>query len=154
MLGVFKSECRNCTEFPEDKYEELKDKFVRGSIEFLKDNPGQQMIGSFHPITEGDWSEGTYLIEYTYEFMNLCLGDNVNKVDEFIKNNNVDLNIKDSLGRSIVHMLAYSNNVTLLEYFLSKKISVSVTMQDGRSAFHIASIYGYYLRYLLDTVIS
>lgn len=26
-------------------------------------NPGAQKIGSFHPITEGDWSEGALIQE-------------------------------------------------------------------------------------------
>jgi hypothetical protein len=30
--------------------------FISGEITFLTDNPGRQEIGSFHPITEGDWT--------------------------------------------------------------------------------------------------
>jgi hypothetical protein len=30
--------------------------FVSGEISFLKDNPGRQEIGSFHPINEGEWA--------------------------------------------------------------------------------------------------
>lgn len=28
---------------------------LEGRVAFLKDNPGRQMIGSFHPLTEDDW---------------------------------------------------------------------------------------------------
>jgi hypothetical protein len=35
--------------------------YVRGPLKFLSINPGQQMIGSFHPITEGDWQEGAMI---------------------------------------------------------------------------------------------
>ncbi|OTB19331.1 hypothetical protein K445DRAFT_193479 [Daldinia sp. EC12] len=30
------------------------------NVSFIKDNPGRQMIGSFHPITDGDWTEMAY----------------------------------------------------------------------------------------------
>ena len=31
---------------------------MRGPITWVTVNPGAQTIGSFHPITEGDWTEG------------------------------------------------------------------------------------------------
>lgn len=120
----------------------MKEKFVRGPIQFLKENPGQQMIGSFHPITEGDWSEGTYICDYTDSFMELCLGDDIKKVDEMIVKNKIDINTKDSLGRSALHIVSFVNNTKMLDYFINKKINICATMSDGRSAFHIACIYG------------
>lgn len=40
--------------------------FVRGPISWVTVNPGQQTIGSFHPITEGDWTEGACISENHY----------------------------------------------------------------------------------------
>ncbi|RYP42706.1 hypothetical protein DL767_000075 [Monosporascus sp. MG133] len=31
-----------------------------GKVTFLKDDPGRQMIGSFHPLSEDDWTEMAY----------------------------------------------------------------------------------------------
>lgn len=28
---------------------------LAGPVSFLKDDPGRQMIGSFHPLSEDDW---------------------------------------------------------------------------------------------------
>lgn len=28
---------------------------IEGSLRFLTDDPGRQMIGSFHPLTDDDW---------------------------------------------------------------------------------------------------
>jgi ankyrin repeat protein len=39
--------------------------FVRGKLSWLVDDPGRQEIGSFHPITSGDWSAGAYLSDAT-----------------------------------------------------------------------------------------
>ena len=40
-----------------------------GRVSWLVDNPGRQQIGSFHPITEGDWSEGAFISEATVAFV-------------------------------------------------------------------------------------
>lgn len=34
--------------------------FVSGPIAFVTDNPGRQRIGSFHPLTEDDWTDMAY----------------------------------------------------------------------------------------------
>jgi hypothetical protein len=35
---------------------------VSGKLTWVTVNPGaQSQIGSFHPITEGDWTEGAYI---------------------------------------------------------------------------------------------
>ncbi len=45
-----------CPPTPPDLEED--NPFVSGPLKFLVDDPGRQRIGSFHPITEGDWSAG------------------------------------------------------------------------------------------------
>ena len=34
----------------------------------MVDNPGRQQIGSFHPITNEDWTDGAYFAVTTEEF--------------------------------------------------------------------------------------
>ena len=46
------------------------DCFVSGPLHFIVDDPGRQTIGSFHPITTGEWSEGAYLGNGFGELMN------------------------------------------------------------------------------------
>ena len=38
-------------------FEEESKLYISGDVEFLKDNPGRQTIGSFHPLTDDDWTE-------------------------------------------------------------------------------------------------
>ncbi|KAI9597730.1 ankyrin repeat-containing domain protein [Syncephalis fuscata] len=46
----------------EDKpHQNELDIYVQGTISFIKDDPGRQAIGSFHPITDGDWSAEAYI---------------------------------------------------------------------------------------------
>jgi hypothetical protein len=34
--------------------------FVRGPISFIEDDPGRQMIGSFHPLDDDEWAKGAF----------------------------------------------------------------------------------------------
>eukprot|EP00854_Cymbomonas_tetramitiformis_P018187 gene18187-21666_t len=63
MPEVLKDCCPNDPPIPDDVNPEELEAFVRGKLTFLVDNPGRQMIGSFHPITDEDWSEGAYFSE-------------------------------------------------------------------------------------------
>ena len=43
---------------PDDVPSETFESCVRGRLSWLVDNPGRQRIGSFHPITDEDWTAG------------------------------------------------------------------------------------------------
>lgn len=56
--------CGCCPPVPPDEQEVHDSIYVAGKAEWIAVNPGQQStarIGSFHPITEGDWTEGAYI---------------------------------------------------------------------------------------------
>merc|ERR1719223_2660065 len=56
----------------EDEDEKKKDSnFVRGPLKWLTVDPGQQTVGSFHPITTGEWSEGVHLSNATGRLVEL-----------------------------------------------------------------------------------
>jgi hypothetical protein len=54
--------CGCCPPVPPDEQEAHASMYVEGPARWITVNPGQQSarIGSFHPITEGDWTEGAY----------------------------------------------------------------------------------------------
>lgn len=52
--------------------------FVEGDLKWITLDPGRQSIGSFHPITDGDWSEGTYFQPDTEQ---LCIAVNSNNIN-------------------------------------------------------------------------
>ena len=35
--------------------------FISGAVSFIRQNPGRQKVGSFHPLTANDWTETAYL---------------------------------------------------------------------------------------------
>jgi hypothetical protein len=71
---------------------------------FLTDNPGRQEIGSFNPITEGDWSEMAYL--GSSEGLSQAIVDHdLTAVKQWLAKG-VDINKRDHTGRTPLHLAA------------------------------------------------
>ena len=79
------------------------DCYVSGELHFIIDDPGRQTIGSFHPITTGEWTEGAYLGSGFGELMNEAKeGD-----DEAIRAllaSGMGVDTTDVLGRTALHV--------------------------------------------------
>lgn len=57
---------------PEDKEDQDSSKYVRGPLKWMTVNPGQQSVGSFHPITDGEWMDGVHMSKSLTTLMDLC----------------------------------------------------------------------------------
>lgn len=77
LKDIVKDCCGSCPPVPPSISPEDLEAFVSGPLKWVVDNPGRQRIGSFHPITDGDYAEGAYLSEETLE---LCKLANMNDV--------------------------------------------------------------------------
>ncbi|KCV72428.1 hypothetical protein H696_00014 [Fonticula alba] len=64
MSAVLRDCCGFCPPFPAD-FDVEESSFVHGPLRFIADDPGRQSIGSFRPITDGDWLEPAFLKEST-----------------------------------------------------------------------------------------
>ena len=116
--------------------------FVSGPLSFLVDDPGRQTIGSFHPITDGNWSAGAYLAKDAEELMQAANSNNVELLRELLRGG-VDVNTTDSLGRTALHIAALSDCRAAVEALLDLGADATLHMKDGRSVLHIAAEYGY-----------
>jgi hypothetical protein len=65
ITDVIRDCCGSCpppfTEAERAIAAKITEKFVSGGIQFVKDNPGRQSIGSFHPITDLNWTDMAYV---------------------------------------------------------------------------------------------
>jgi len=61
MEEVIQDPFPNDPPIPEDVPKDSLAQCVRGRVAWLVDNPGRQQIGSFNPITDGNWIEGAHL---------------------------------------------------------------------------------------------
>jgi hypothetical protein len=66
MKEVMEDCCGYCPDIeqlePEQRPTEAEaELYIQGPISFIKDDPGRQAIGSFHPITSDDWAVDAYI---------------------------------------------------------------------------------------------
>lgn len=68
-------------------------------------NPGAQgKIGSFHPITEGDWTEGAYISPDAADLFQAVNADNTHEVQQAI-NGGVQVDSRDPVGSNLLSSL-------------------------------------------------
>eukprot|EP00697_Spironema_sp_BW2_P015776 gnl/Spiro4/6750_TR3486_c0_g1_i1.p1 gnl/Spiro4/6750_TR3486_c0_g1~~gnl/Spiro4/6750_TR3486_c0_g1_i1.p1 ORF type:complete len:1979 (+),score=693.93 gnl/Spiro4/6750_TR3486_c0_g1_i1:115-5937(+) len=116
--------------------------YVSGALKWMTVNPGQQSIGSFHPITEGDWSAGAYVNDKTEALVVAVNSRNQEEIDAILASG-ADPNAKDGTGRTALHVAAFMNNVQAARSLLAKGARLDVRTLDGRTVFHICSAYGH-----------
>lgn len=82
---------------------------------WLVDNPGRQEIGSFHPITLDNWTEGAYLHELTPALFTAVNGDQAEEVEKLLAEEGAGegeasiVHARDGLGRTLLIVAALSN---------------------------------------------
>jgi hypothetical protein len=117
---------------------------VRGKVSWVVVNPGSQTvrIGSFHPITEGDWTEAAYINAVSAKLFNAVNKNDTKTVKECIEAG-VDVNERDSTGRTPLLVATFSNAVDCARLLLESGAKVAPKLSDGRNALHVASSYGF-----------
>jgi Mg-chelatase subunit ChlI len=105
-------------------------------------DPGQQRIGSFHPITEGDWTEGAYISPETQKIATAIQRDDVAALSSALTSGNVKIDDKDANGRSPLHIAVLCNAIECTKFLISKEARAAARTVDGRTALHLAAQYG------------
>ena len=134
--------CGHCPRVPASVDRESLECFVSGPLSFIVDDPGRQTIGSFHPITDGDWCDGAYLSKDAEQLMQAANSNDVDAIRELVKGG-VSVNTTDSLGRTALHIATLSNQRAAAAVLLELGADATVHMKDGRNIIHIAAEYGY-----------
>mmetsp|Transcript_36291 Transcript_36291/g.58096 ORF Transcript_36291/g.58096 Transcript_36291/m.58096 type:complete len:1153 (-) Transcript_36291:690-4148(-) len=123
---------------PDDVPEEELRRYVRGPLTWLQDDPGRQQIGSFNPITTGDWENGAYFLESTAELF-LAVNSNLDSLPAVS-----DPYVRDIFGRSPLHVGIMAGADRAVGALLSQpELAVMVTLRlpDGRNALHLCAQY-------------
>ena len=140
---ILKDCCGSCPPVPE-KDVDPDSPFVSGPLTWVTINPGQQTqvqrIGSFHPITEGDWTEGAYINAATEQLFAAVNSNNVDKLKKLLEED-VDINSRDATGRTLLHIAIMSNSTEAAAILIKKGARISAKMIDGRSPVHLAAQY-------------
>jgi len=115
--------------------------YVRGSLSWMKDDPGQQQIGSFNPITDTEWEAGAYFLESTSEVFRAVHENDVERLSSLLESLSADWDPfqRDYLGRSPLHLGIQSGSTEAVLCLLnSDAVDPTLRMPDGRSALHLA----------------
>lgn len=134
--------CGECPPIPADVNHEELECFVSGPLSFIVDDPGRQSIGSFHPITDGDWSDGAYLSRDGELLVAAANAGDLDAIQELLQKK-VIVDTPDCLGRTALHLAVLSNQVKAAEILLDAGADPTLHLKDGRSIIHIAAEYGY-----------
>ncbi|RIA84952.1 ankyrin repeat-containing domain protein [Glomus cerebriforme] len=137
------------TQIEEDKI------FVRGKMEFMKDDPGRQTVGSFHPLTDDDWTTQAYITNVREDLCCACARGAVDIVESILKQNSVstddensqikkvDIEARDYLGRTPLQLAVLGGHTEIVNMLLKHDARIIARMSDGKTVVHLASQYGF-----------
>ncbi len=149
FIGPIESVLHDCCGFcPEPTTEEERDVaeeeskiYVSRDVEFKKDDPGRQAIGSFNPLTDDDWTDMAYIGNTQELCQKICDGD-ASFVAEWCKKNPHDVDRRDHTGRTPLHLAAQCSTPEVLECLVENGARIVARLVDGMTALHIASARG------------
>ncbi|KXS12930.1 ankyrin [Gonapodya prolifera JEL478] len=141
MSEIFHDCCKQCPPLPADVDPKESDLFVRGPLTFITDDPGRQHVGSFNPITEGDWTAGAYISEASEGLFRAVAARDVNGVRKAIESG-ADVNGRDHAGRAPLHLAAVCGATEVVKVLLDAGSKISVAVPDGRGVLHLCAEYG------------
>ncbi|KAK2738639.1 hypothetical protein FQN57_006957 [Myotisia sp. PD_48] len=117
-------------------------RYITGAIEFMKDNPGRQAIGSFNPITEDDWTLMAYVTD-TSKLCHAIVGGDIAYVKEWCNTEGVDINARDHTGRTPLHLATICGQVEIATFLIEQGARIVARLRGGFTALHIAAYSGH-----------
>ena len=143
---VVKDCCTTCpvpaTDEEKGVAEEERKIFVYGDLEFMKDNPGRQTIGSFHPLTSENWTEQAYL-GHTEALCLAIINDDLSYIEQWISTSlEADLNRRDHTGRTPLQLACQSASPRIVKCLVDAGARLIARLADGLTPLHIACIRG------------
>ena len=120
----------------------LIQRFVHGPVTFLKDDPGRQEIGSFHPLNAADYTDMAYITD-AETFFRAIVDDDLATVAAWCGRDDIDINRRDHCGRTPLHVAAMcASKVEIIQALIDRGARLIARLKDGRTALHIAAFRG------------
>lgn len=115
--------------------------YVSGDLTFIKDDPGRQAIGSFHPLTDDDWTEMAY-VGNTARLCQAIVDGDAEHVQDWLNQEGADPNERDYTGRTPLQLAVMSSTSEIVQILIDANARIVARMVDGRTALHLAAIRG------------
>ncbi|KAF2436400.1 ankyrin repeat protein [Tothia fuscella] len=142
---VFEDCCGSCpTAITKDELEVAEQEsstYVSGTISFLKDDAGRQSIGSFHPITDTEWTEMAYVGNLESLCQAIVDGD-IDQVQNWLSEEDADPNQRDHTGRTPLHLATICSTPEVVRCLIKHDCRLVARLADGRTALHLAAARG------------
>lgn len=115
--------------------------YVHGKIQFIKDDPGRQAIGSFNPLTADDWTDMAYLGN-NQELCEFITTGDIDGVRRWCSNEENDVNHRDHTGRMPLHLAVMCGQLDILNVLIEHGARITSRIQDGFTSLHMAASIG------------
>lgn len=115
--------------------------YVSGNLTFIKDDPGRQAIGSFHPLTDDDWTEMAY-VGNTARLCQAIVDGDAEHVQDWLNQEGADPNERDYTGRTPLQLAVMSSTPEIVQILIDAGARIVARMVDGRTALHLAAMRG------------
>ncbi|KAI5466053.1 ankyrin repeat-containing domain protein [Mariannaea sp. PMI_226] len=115
--------------------------YISGKVVFLTDDPGRQQIGSFNPLTDGDWTDMAYVGNTAKLCQSIVDGD-VDDVLDWLKQEDSDPNKRDHTGRSPLHLAVMVSTPEVVKSLVDHGARLIARLADGKTTLHLAAARG------------
>ncbi|KAJ5982513.1 hypothetical protein N7451_012613 [Penicillium sp. IBT 35674x] len=137
---VFQDCCLSCKQSDALSTESTAS-YVSGPLRFLQNNPGQQGVGSFNPMTDQTWTRMAY-VEPTGKLRSAIITRDVNQIRETLENEEFNVNQYDHTGQIPLQLACAVSSRDVVECFLDRGASLTLRGDDGQTALHRAASRG------------
>ncbi|CAG8970761.1 hypothetical protein HYALB_00001546 [Hymenoscyphus albidus] len=111
---------------------------VSGALQFVKDDPGRQAIGSFNPITDDEWTTMAYVGD-TARLCQAIVDHDIEHVQDWLQQEGVDVNRRDFVGHTPLHLATMTSTPEIVQPLIDHNARIVARLQDGRTALHITA---------------
>jgi ankyrin repeat protein len=138
MEHVINDCCGSC---PKPLTPEECQRHVSGELSFIKVNPGRQAIGSFNPITDGDWTAMAYVGDAAC-LRNAIVGDDLKAVEDLLTRKGANPNRRDHAGQTPLELAVRGSDASIVQCLVDNGARITDLTPDGSTALHKASTRG------------
>ncbi|KAH7556524.1 hypothetical protein BM1_05958 [Bipolaris maydis] len=115
--------------------------YVSGDLSFMKDDPGRQAIGSFHPLTDDDWTDMAY-VGNTARLCRAIVDCDLEHVQDWLSQEGADPNQRDYTGRTPLHLAVTTSTLEIVQALIDAGARLVSRLFDGKTALHLAAMRG------------
>lgn len=129
------------TEEEIEVYTEESKRYISGKIQFMKDDPGRQAIGSFNPITDSDWTEMAYVGD-TARLCQAIVDKDLEVVKSCCAQDGFDVDRRDHTGKMPLHLAAMCSTPEIVQCLVDHGARLVARVAGGYTVLHFAAARG------------